>query len=300
MKGKTLIISLLIIAISWGGNLWFYQSKQLEEPIFLEHFYDGTGMFELYYLTNREDPARVVSVEFSDGTTLHAEADQYAFPNENPAFGPDVRSRSTHYLLKTTRFDEQQMRELEVDHEGKATIHFNDGKTLYADIGMIEARELRKGNGLFTQQSSSSSSNGRSFRSFSVKEELEIESISSPFPEVDEDIKMKLYTPSIGSTGTPDGGGPRTYSKEMDKDWSEVAGVPLENIDFPIEMKRGERIRLTMQEKPNEIRSYSYEIVMEGTMINGDQPFTQPFLVSNDPQFSPEQMELLIERRGSQ
>ncbi|MYL71782.1 hypothetical protein GLW00_13020 [Halobacillus litoralis] len=297
MKGKTFIISLLIIAISWGGNLWFYHSKQLEEPIFLEHFYDGAGMFELYYLTNRDDPSHIVRVEFSDGTTLHAEADQYAFRNENPAYGPDVRSKSTHYLLKATRFDEQRMRELGVDHEGKATIHFNGGETIVADIGMVEAGELRKGNGLFTQQSSSSSSNGRSFRSYSVKEELDIESISSPFPEVDDGLKMKLYAPSIGSTGTPDGGGPRTYKKELDEDWSEVAGMPLAKIDFPIKMKSQDRIRLTMQEKKNNLRSYSYEIEVTGTTKNG-VPFTQPFLVSNDPQFTPEQMELLIERRG--
>ncbi|WLR46594.1 hypothetical protein LC065_13565 [Halobacillus litoralis] len=299
MKGKTFMISLLIIAISWGGNLWFYQSKQLKEPVFLEHFYGGVGMFELYYLTNRDDPAQVVSVEFSDGTTLHAESDYYALQNENPAYGPDVRSRSSHYLLKTTRFDEQQMREMSVDHEGQATIHFNNGKTIISDIGKVTTSELRDGNGIFRSQSSSSSSNGRSIRSFTVVEDIKIESMTSPFPDVDEDVKMKLYTSSIGSTGTPDGGGPRSYSKEMDKDWSEVAGAPLESIDFPIEMKRGERIRLTMQEKPNEIRSYSYEIVMEGKMINGEQPFMQPFYVSNDPQFSTEQMDLLIERRRS-
>ncbi|REJ09053.1 hypothetical protein [Halobacillus trueperi] len=299
MKGKTFILALLIIAISWGGNLWFYQSKQLEEPIFLEHFYGGAGVFELYYLTNRGDPARVVSVEFSDGTTLYAESDYYGFPNDNPAYGPDVRSRSTHYLLKKTRFDEQQMRELGVDHEGEATIQFNGGKTITADIGTVESSELSKGNGIFRQQSSSGSSNGRSFRSYTVKEELEIESMSSPFPEVHDDFKMKLYTPSIDSTGTPDGGGPRTYSKELDKGWSEVAGASMKNIDFPIEMERGERIRLTMQEKTDAIRSYSFSIQMEGTTKSGE-PFTQNFLVSNDPQFSPEQMELLIERRGSQ
>ncbi|MYL48331.1 hypothetical protein GLV98_02500 [Halobacillus litoralis] len=299
MKGKTFLISLLIIAISWGGNLWFYQSKQLEEPIFLEHYYGGAGVFELYYLTNREDSSHVMSVEFSDGTTLHAKSDYYGFHSESPAYGPDVQSRSTHYLLKKAGFDEQQMRELEVDHEGEATIHFNDGKTVTADIGTVEFSKLREGNGLFRQQSSSSSSNGRSFRSYTVKEDVKIESMSSPFPEVQDDVKMKLYTPSIGTTGTPDGGGPRTYTKEMDEEWSRVAGAPLEKIDFPIEMKQGDRIRLTMQEKPDAIRAYSYEIDLTGTTKNGT-PFTQPFLVSNHPQFTPEQMELLIERRGSQ
>ncbi|MBN9653216.1 hypothetical protein J0K78_02980 [Halobacillus sp. GSS1] len=299
MKGKTLIISLLIIAISWGGNLWFYHSKQLEEPIFLEHFYDGAGMFELYYLTNRDDPSHIVRVEFSDGTAVHAEADQYAFPNENPAYGPDVRGKSTHYLLKATRFDEQRMRELGVDHEGKATIHFNGGDTIVADIGKVTSSEIQDRNSIFRSQGRSSSSNGRSFQSYTVMEDLKIESISFPFPEVAEDVRMKLYAPSIDSTGTPDGGGPRTYSEELDQDWSEVAGALLENIDFPIEMKRGDSIRLTMQEEPDTIRSYSYEMTLKVTLENG-KSFTQPFLVSNDPQFTSEQMELLIERRGSQ
>ncbi|RDY66971.1 hypothetical protein DXT76_20175 [Halobacillus trueperi] len=299
MKGKTFIISLLIVAISWGGNLWFYQSKQLEEPIFLEHFYGGAGVFELYYLTNREESSHVMSVEFSDGTTLHAKSDYYGFHSGNPAYGPDVQSRSMHYLLKKTGFDEQQMRELEVDHEGEATIHFNDGKTMTADIGTVESSELREGNGIFRSQGTSSSSNGRSFRTYTVKEDLKIDSMSSPFPEVQDDLKMKLYAPSIDLTGTPDAGGPRSYSKELDEEWSQVAGAPLEKIDFPIEMKRGDRIRLTMQEKPDAIRAYSYEIEMTGTTENGN-PFTQPFLISNHPQFTPEKMELLIERRGSQ
>ncbi|SDP19867.1 hypothetical protein [Halobacillus aidingensis] len=299
MKGKTFIISLLIITISWGGNLWFYQSKQLEEPIFLEHYYGGAGVFELYYLTNRDESSHVMSVEFSDGTTLHAKSDYYGFHNGNPAYGPDVQSRSTHYLLKKTGFDEQQMRELEVDHEGEATIHFNDGKTMTADIGTVESSELREGNGIFRSQGTSSSSNGRSFRTYTVKEDLKIDSMSSPFPEVQDDLKMKLYAPSIDLTGTPDAGGPRSYSKELDEEWSQVAGAPLENIDFPIDMKQGDRIRLTMQEKPDSIRAYSYEIEFTGTSENGT-PFTQPFLVSNHPQFTPEQMELLIERRGSQ
>ncbi|MBX0356095.1 hypothetical protein [Halobacillus sp. Nhm2S1] len=299
MKGKTFLISLLIVAISWGGNLWFYQSKQLEEPVFLEHFYGGIGMFELYYLTNRDDPARVMSVEFSDGTTLHAKSDYYAFQNENPAYGPDIQSRSSHYLLKSVVFDEQKMRELSVDHRGRATIHFNNGETTVADIGKVTSSEHREGNGIFRQQSSSSSSNGRSFRSYTVVEDLKIESMTSPFPEVDEDLKKKLYTPSIGTTGTPDGGGPRTHNKELNEEWSRVAGAPLEEVQFPIEMKRGDGIRLTMQEKPDAIRAYSYEIEMTGTTENG-YPFTQPFYVTNDPQLTPEQMELLIERRGSQ
>ena len=56
-----------LIAISWIVNSLYAQSKQLKEPVFLDHYIetamDDHNYITFYYLTNKNDRSRITYVE---------------------------------------------------------------------------------------------------------------------------------------------------------------------------------------------------------------------------------------------
>ena len=56
MKEKILWVGLIFVMISWVGNYLYFQSKQLEHPIFLDHYYEvylqDETYLTFYYLSN--------------------------------------------------------------------------------------------------------------------------------------------------------------------------------------------------------------------------------------------------------
>ncbi|WP_010272636.1 hypothetical protein [Paenibacillus senegalensis] len=56
-----------IIAASWVGNLLYYQAHLLDEPVFLEHYYEASfhpeETLELYYITHKSDDRRLISIQ---------------------------------------------------------------------------------------------------------------------------------------------------------------------------------------------------------------------------------------------
>ncbi|RUT33411.1 hypothetical protein EJP77_07115 [Paenibacillus zeisoli] len=63
-------VILLLIFGSWGGNLWYYRSMQLEEPLFLKSYVSmsaGHGRsLELVYLENRYGSKKVTGVQIDE------------------------------------------------------------------------------------------------------------------------------------------------------------------------------------------------------------------------------------------
>src|SRR5690554_5393420 len=84
MKGRFFWVALSLIGVSWIVNSMYAYSKQLDEPIFLDHYIDMTYQDNLYvtffYLTNRNDTSIISSMNAGD---LRAYPEQsYGFFNE--------------------------------------------------------------------------------------------------------------------------------------------------------------------------------------------------------------------------
>jgi len=57
----------MLIAVSWAININIYKTEQLEESIVLKHYIEltieQTKFFKIYYLTNKNNPAILQSLE---------------------------------------------------------------------------------------------------------------------------------------------------------------------------------------------------------------------------------------------
>lgn len=298
MNKKILMIALIAIVVSWVANLWYYQSKQLDEVLFLEHYYAEVDTFELYYLMNKQDPKRVQAVEFSDGTVMYPKYEQAGFHQDNPRMNFNVRSESTHYWMAAVHFDAQEVTRKSVAHEGEATITMDDGETIVADIGTIFTEEPPERSGVFRQDMTSGGSDGRSTQSYTVLERIEVEEISSPFPELTDEMLIKIHTGSNGNR-TTEGHVPDWYEEEKGAEWEKVAGENLRAIDYPLIVEQGAQIRKTIQHNKDALIAYWFPLKVTGTMENG-KAFAERFLVYNHPPFTPEQMNELVEREGDE
>ena len=66
MNARFFWVALSLIGISWIANSIYAYSKQLDEPIFLDHYIEtalqDTIYMTFYYLTNKNDLTKVTSV----------------------------------------------------------------------------------------------------------------------------------------------------------------------------------------------------------------------------------------------
>lgn len=295
MKWQTLIIALILILVSWSASLWYNHSAQLEEPIFLDHYYDGSGgNFELKYLVNKQDPQQVQSIVFSDGTMVRAD---YPTPGPlhpgNPETGRNVLSRSTHYWLVSAIFDYPDLAREQVDHEGEATIHFTNGESARAEIGTVHVKEQGSASGILQGNGTSSQSGGRSAQSFVVEENIKIEEVSFPFPETADDFLVKFYTASKEMTSSEQSF-PSWVTEDLGREWEDAPGVSIEDLSFPLEMERDSVIKFTIQHNPESLKYYQFGLTIKGTTAGGNS-FTEKVIMNND--LTPSQIEQLVERR---
>ncbi|SFK03409.1 hypothetical protein SAMN04487936_106232 [Halobacillus dabanensis] len=299
MNKKILMIALVVIVVSWGANLWYYQSKQLDEALFLKHYYAEVDTFEIYYLMNKQDPKKVQSIEFSDGTVMYPDYKNTGFPQDNPRMTFNVLSESTHYWMASAQFDTKEVTRESIDHQGEAIITMDDGEMIVADIGTIITEEPPERSGVFKQDMSSGGSDGRSTQSYTVKERIKIEDISSPFPELTDEMLIKIHHTASNGNRTTKGHLPDWYEKERDLEWEKVAGVNLPAIDYPLIVEQGDHIRQTIQHNKDALNAYWFPLKVTGTMENG-KDFVERFLVYNHPSFTSDQMDELVERVGDE
>lgn len=107
MKPRFFWIALILIGISWISNSIYAHSKQLDKPIFLDHYIDVELQdyiyITFYYLTNKNDSSVVSSV--STGELIGYPEDPY-FTDE----GIQNRQSFNNHVLRSVnvRFDLEQ------------------------------------------------------------------------------------------------------------------------------------------------------------------------------------------------
>ena len=142
MNTRFFWIALSLIGISWIANSMYANSKQLDEPIFLDHYIEmqlqDTIHMTFYYLTNKHDMATVTSVSASEWLghprTHHFSSEQVQ--NEQ-IFNNHVLRRidvmfDNVQLDSSNHPENHSFTELDVD--------FSDGKRITTPIGIVHVR----------------------------------------------------------------------------------------------------------------------------------------------------------------
>ncbi len=230
--------ALLLIAGSWGGNVWYYNSMQLAEPMFLPHFIAIHGMggepIDFYYLENQADAGEVVGIQIEELPPLR--------------FNLHESSRYSHHvLMKASAYWEPEMlgapdqsqlpmtiREITVHYNGRAPKRVPIGEVLL----MPDRRE-----GLLNFIMGGASSDGTGNSKVRLTRQATLEKVDY------------AYSDRIGPG----------FRLELD-------GQPIEEQSFPRELREGDLLEFTYAWLAQE----NERIVLEGYQIKVQLHFRTP------------------------
>lgn len=301
MKERYLWIGLFIIILSWIGNALYYQSKQLTQPIFLEHYYETylqEGMYlEFFYLSNKHEPLEVSHVNI-DNVALYPVDYGYShiineFQHHNLM---SVKLQiPTHGLpIKKGSNDVWSFNQLEVT--------FTNGQTIVTDIGEVALYGKYRSTNKFDFRFSSGNTDHLHSQISAAKEPLLIETIQIPFAkDIADDVffKVGFYSKKFKelnetektnhvSTVVVD-----EYNLQLNED-----GFAINDTILPLELDKNEWIKFVTQLDPNRRTYFQFNIKIQGTTVDGES-FEEWIFVNDYPYMTQQKVnELIAEKQG--
>lgn len=299
MKGRIFWTSLFLIGVSWVINSIYAHSKQLEEPIFLEHYIDTTLQetihIPLYYLTNVNDSSSISYVTI-DGFPNYV-AQDHSFSG----FGFNHHSEQhrnlqtfTHHAFRNVQLT-LNMFELEsLLQDGKYTfneieVFFNDGKNMTVQIGEITIYEDPSYHDLLDPLGGSSSSNGDSKTTYRVMEDLSIENIVFKHDDILHNYlfaKIDSEEQSITSNSSYTG---------STQDFEDFPGIDIQNIELPYELKKDDILNIRTQFFPGFVGYVESTIQFSGTTKTGEKFTFSSWVMSQQPYLSQKDVNKMIQ-----
>ena len=287
VKGRFFWVALGLIGVSWIVNSMYAYSKQLDEPIFLDHYIDMTYQDNLYvtffYLTNKNDTSVISSMNAGD---------LRAYPEQSFGFFNGTNQIYNHqdfgrYVLRSVNVTFYNPYGDQLDYSAtEMDVVFSDGRVLTAPIGYImtrpsnvDTRPLE-----FTSGGSSNDNSGQEY--YRALEPLTIEAVEHSFKNfLQDDFSIKLNTPKTPLDSKVTGA---TLPDSMNSEWNDIPGLDLGNVSFPIHLKEHDRISIHRKLPTNLTKVLNVNIYMKGTTESGKAfttttgVITQPYLEKND------------------
>ncbi len=170
-----LIVPLLITA-SWAGNLWYYQSMKLENPVFLKHYMvlngNDSDWIELTYVENRKNGKKVTGVQLDELPMLRFQIN----PHGDAYYHHQVLGKAYGEWRKEDFGEVEQVpRSIK-----EATVYYSEGPPEKVPIGEIKL-VWEERDGLLQSSSSGGSSDGTGHYSVTVNQPLVLEQIEYSF-----------------------------------------------------------------------------------------------------------------------
>ncbi|WLD91736.1 hypothetical protein [Alkalihalobacillus sp. AL-G] len=309
MKEKFLWGALLIVIISWIGNYTYLQSQQVEEPIFLDHYYEVPAEENLglkfYYLANKNDQSQVNFVEMDDVRAFPVENGGFEmFTDNNPVhFEREFRHQQLRSVLIKMPIDKIHLTGEEHWSFETMTVHFTNGTVMQSDIGKVVILPKLQYIPMFEMLMSGSSNQHGSEKMLSATQAFAIQDITVPFAnEVANDIAIKLDLDQQklkqSQKMTKKGIRPEWYMDARDKKWSDIPGVSsLVDELYPIEFKEDDLLRLSILFNPDRQSYFQFGIKLKGETTDGET-FIRPTPIIDHPFLDEEDVDKIIEKKG--
>ncbi|MCG7343710.1 hypothetical protein MHZ92_06170 [Sporosarcina sp. ACRSL] len=251
MRERNFWTAIVLIAISWIANSLYAHSKQLEEPIFLDHYIetamDDHNYLTFYYLTNINDRSRISHVRLG---SLEGYPERGFIYDDNSIYNMDTYR---HHVLRSVsvrlqNYETDIMTDLILND---MVVYFSDGRQTTVSIGEViihpEGYYVKEELVLW-QRSGGSGTDGITWHSFEASESLAIEEISFPFNEPIED----RFNFSISG-------------RQKDR--------TLESLELPIHLDKDKLLTLQINLKTQSyVNPYAFPIHIAGTTEQG-KPF---------------------------
>jgi hypothetical protein len=170
-------IVVLLIATSWVGNVWYYQSMQLEKPIFLKHYIIVNGnesdWIELTYLENKMKGKKVKGIQLEELPMLRFQIDPHPNSYRHQVLGKAYGEWRTEIA--------GQMEKVPITIK-EATVYYSEGQPEKVPIGEINVLWDQR-ESVLQMSSSRGSSDGTGQHSVTVKQPLTLEQVDYSFSD---------------------------------------------------------------------------------------------------------------------
>lgn len=256
LKSVTLwsVVMILIVG-SWAGNVWYYQSMQLAEPLFLKHYITVNGnqgeIIDLTYLENKNTAKKVTGIQLEEIPELRFQM------HEKNSYTHQVEMMASAEWIP----NESQARSKEPFTIKEVIVFYNEGQPQRVPIGEINV-EWKSGSGLLDFRSSGGSSNGSGSYKVNLTQSVTLEKIDY------------------------------SYSDRL-KPWFELelSGQPVDSLSFPMKLSQGDNLTFTYQwsipeHEPAALQVYKSKIVLtfkteDGQIVMEDLPINHNFYLSD-------------------
>ncbi|MBB6454741.1 hypothetical protein HNQ94_003230 [Salirhabdus euzebyi] len=310
MKERVFWFGIILAIMSWIGNVLYLETKEIDEPIFMNHYYEtymqqDNHYLEFFYLTNKSEPLEVSHVQI-DGIDAYVYPDQRftTWNDQEVTFKQEFR----YYYLKSVLIDLPDDL-LPIDKESNQSwsfqnmgVYFSNGEQINAPIGEVVVHSSFPNDvRVMENRAGGSSSQHRAYNTAVMTEPVTIESITVPFSDaIGEDIAMKMDLDQEKLKELEklqqDGSLPDWFKEDMDKEFDALPGVLVEERIFPISLDQGEWTKLNIQFNPTRDTYFQFDINLNGRTENGES-FSFPVPIIDSPDLTEQQVKDFIKQR---
>ncbi|WP_017755059.1 hypothetical protein [Calidifontibacillus oryziterrae] len=310
MKEKLFWLGMVVVIFSWFANYLYYESKQIDQNIFLEHYYEiylqDETFVTFYYLSNKADRSRV-SYAVLDGVEVYPVSDEGFWNDDSPT--PKFEQEFSHQYLKSVRLQlPQHVLPLEAGTDNswsfdEISFVFSDGQTVTANIGKVIVYGKLPNFDMLEMRVSSSSNQHREEESMVATTPLTVEAIKVPFSEyivedvfvkvnVNQKTLKKLETLMIG------GDRPAWFEDRMNVEWNEVEGIAITDDIFPFKLEKNDWLQLSMLFNPERKSYFDFGVEIIGKTAEGE-PFIRKSHINDHPFLTQQGVnEIISENKG--
>lgn len=268
--------------ISWIGNTLYFESKQLDRPLFLTHYIDQDieqeiTYLSLYYITNKTDFTELQQIQMDDLILYPQQPNGFYFMHNQTQQQSFQQEFTYHYLKKATfeihkdQFNTNQLKDgLSVD---KVYAVFSQGSSMNYSIGQIRLTPYENRSEILSNDRSFASSNGDYQSIHSASEALALTEIRSPFTkELETEYAIKLIH---NNQSYFDGKFNTTSNKDTSGEW-------------PIQIGENERLitNIQLNTKSNKVLNLRFNLIGQTTSGKNFQTsiysYQEPYLTQTD------------------
>lgn len=289
---KFVIIGITALIILWAGNIIYYNSQILPEPIFIKQYSDvsyyNNTFLRFNYILNKGEDNKISTVKIPgiEKNFYISDYDYNTFSNYKvKGFTIELQKEDIECIVKNGGV---------ID---KLQVYFTDGTIKEIHIGRIKLYSLS--NRLHILNNFSSGSGGRNvqFRFFKAYEDIEITGIDfSELYSLNKNYIIYINT-SQEELKKYSSESPTIVTNNM-KELFNMKGTKINSVTFPVKLKKGELMNVitTINNDASPIIDF-YDIrgIIKFKRDNGDVMYEDCFITYN-PDFDNKIVRLLRER----
>lgn len=292
MSPRIFFIILSSIILGWIAAATYAYSQQLEQPVFLDHYFEEYAhenlQMQFYYITNKNDDNTINMITLGN----------------IPAFVDDFHMMFTEGTSYVQQFGSHELRTLSVNMDpyelskikekvmiNEITVYLSGGDSFTADIGEIIIHPEDKSTKPHLSQVSSG--DGELTISYlEVEEEITINGFEPHMPTYGM-ANLKVHVPNAENHFTD-----VNYVQKIENRLKAGKGDELPNLEFPLNLKKNEGFGISIQNRGDLKYVLNSWIMIDGEDKNGTA-LRFPASLYHIPVLTQEDSRTIIERKGA-